>query len=121
MQKVVAVEPVEKSIFIIRGQKVMLSAHLSKLYGVEVRTLIQAIKRNVERFPADFMFQLTWEETESLRSQFVILNNYEKKTKDKASRRGRHVKYTPYAFTEQGVAMLSTVLRSKKELFKLIL
>ena len=79
----------------------MLSYDLAKLYGVRVRALHQAIKRNKERFPTDFMFQLTWEETHS-RSQNVILNQ------------GLNIKYRPYAFTEQGVAMLSSVLRSKR-------
>ena len=83
----------------------MLSTYLAKLYCVEVRTLIQAVKRNRERFPEDFMFQLTKEELESSRSQIVILNDI---------KRGENIKYLPYAFTEQGVAMLSSVLRSKR-------
>ena len=103
MKEVVAIEPVENSIFIIRGQKVMLSTHLAKLYGVEVKVLIQAVKRNKERFPTDFMFQLTWEEVQCSRSQFVTLND---------EKRGKNIKYLPYAFSEQGVAMLSSVLRS---------
>ena len=107
MKELIPQEVIENKIFMIRGHKVMLSMHLAKLYGVEVRTLIQAVKRNLERFPEDFMFQLTWEETQSLRSQFVILNNA-------ALKRGKHLKYLPYAFTEQGVAMLSSVLNSKK-------
>lgn len=107
MGKLILVEEVGNKIFLIRGQKVMLSVHLAELYGVEVRMLIQSIKRNLERFPNDFMFQLTWDEAESLRSQFVILKNSN-------SMRGRHAKYLPYAFTEQGVAMLSSVLRSKR-------
>ena len=84
----------------------MLDADLARLYGVEVRTLNQAVRRNAARFPADFMFQLTWEETERSRSQIVILN--------KADGRGRNIKYLPYAFIEQGVAMLSSVLRSER-------
>ena len=95
-------EIIEQKIFLIRGQKVMLSFHLAKLYGVEVRNLVQAVKRNIDRFPEDFMFQLSWEELENSRSQIVTL------------KQGRNVKYLPYAFTEQGVAMLSSVLRSKK-------
>jgi len=79
---------------------------LAEMYGVEPRTLIQAVKRNLDRFPEDFMFQLTNHEVSRLRSQFVILN------KASNSKRGQHQKYTPYAFTEQGVAMLSCVLRS---------
>jgi len=88
--------------FLLRGQKVMLSAHLAELYGVEQRVLIQAVKRNAERFPADFMFQLTRQEVRDSRSQIVIL------------KQGQNIKYLPYAFTEQGVAMLSSVLRSKR-------
>lgn len=106
MKKQILQEGIEQHIFLVRGQKVMLSMHLAELYGVEVRALIQAVKRNKERFPEDFMFQLTWEETKSLRSQIVILNNM--------AQRGSHIKYLPYAFTEQGVAMLSSVLNSKR-------
>ncbi|MEW6040131.1 MAG: ORF6N domain-containing protein [Elusimicrobiota bacterium] len=102
-------EIIEKKIFLIRGHKVMLSPHLSELYGVKTKVLVQAVKRNIERFPEDFMFQLTWEEAKSLRSQFVTL-----KDKTTISSRGQHIKYLPYAFTEQGVAMLSSVLRSKR-------
>jgi len=98
----VPVQRIEKSILLIRGQKVMLDTDLANLYGVETRTLTQAVKRNAERFPSDFMFQLTRDEFDSLRSQIVI-------SKGKGGRR-----YRPYAFTEQGVAMLSTVLRSKR-------
>jgi ORF6N domain len=110
MKSLASTRPIESRILVIRGHKVMLDADLAKLYGVEVRTLNQAVKRNAERFPADFTFQLTREELESLRSQFVILDD----ATAKSSRRGRHVKYPPFAFTEQGVAMLSSVLRSKR-------
>ena len=82
----------------------MLDADLAALYEVETRALIQAVKRNIERFPADFMFQLDADETERLRSQTVILK----------TGRGQHRKYLPYVFTEQGVAMLSSVLRSPR-------
>jgi hypothetical protein len=97
--------PIEKltgMIYSIRGQKVMLSPQLAELYGVEPRVLVQAVKRNIERFPNDFMFQLTQEEFADLKSQFVI------------SSWGGMRRSTPYAFTEQGVAMLSSVLRSKR-------
>ena len=107
MKELIPEELIERKIFLLRGQKVMISIHLAKLYGVKVKVLIQTIKRNIERFPEDFMFQLTREETQSLRSQFVTLNN-------SGSKRGKHLKFMPYAFTEQGVAMLSSVLRSKK-------
>lgn len=94
----------EQRIFLLRGRRVMLSTHLAGMYGVEVRALVQAVKRNVERFPEDFMFQLTAEELDSLRSQIVILD----------AGRGQHSKYLPYAFTQEGVAMLSSVLRSSR-------
>ena len=102
MSDIVLLETVEQHIFVIRGQKVMLSPHLAELYGVETRVLNQAVKRNIDRFPTDFMFQLNNSETEGLVSQNVI----------------PHKKYFggsfPYAFTEQGVAMLSSVLNSKR-------
>jgi phage regulator Rha-like protein len=84
----------------------LLDSDLADLYGVEVRTLNQAVRRNINRFPEDFMLQLTPSEYESLRSQIVILDN--------PGGRGRHRKYLPYAFTEQGVAMLSSVLKSER-------
>ena len=92
-------------IFVIRGRKVMLSFHLAPLYGVEVRVLAQAVKRNSARFPEDFMFQLTSEEVDCLRSQNVIL---------KTGKRGQNIKYLPYAFTQEGIAMLSGVLSSER-------
>ena len=98
---IASVEQIESRMFLIRGQKVMLSMHLAELYEVEPRALIQAIKRNTERFPEDFMFQLSPEEFANLKSQFVI-----------SSWGG--VRTAPYAFTEQGVSMLSSVLRSER-------
>ena len=89
-------------IYTIRGQTVMLSTQLAVLYDVEPRILVQAVKRNIERFPKDFMFQLTSEEFSDLKSQIVT------------SSWGGMRRSTPYAFTEQGVAMLSSVLRSKR-------
>ena len=102
MKQVLSSEVVEQKILLIRGQRVMLSTHLAKLYNVEVRTLIQAVKRNLDRFPKDFMFQLSVEEYKNLKSQFVI------------SSWGGARRSKPYAFTEQGVAMLSSVLRTKR-------
>ena len=96
---IASVEQIESQIFLIRGQKVMLSVHLAVLYEVEPRVLIQAVKRNIERFPEDFMFQLSAEEFANLKSQFVISSWGGART-------------APYAFTEQGVSMLSSVLRS---------
>ncbi len=99
--EVVPVERIAGCIYLIRGQKVMQDADLAVLYGVETRAFNQAVKRNPDRFPEDFMFRLTSEETASLRSQNVI-----------SSWGGR--RHPPYAFTEQGVAMLSSVLRGQR-------
>ncbi len=101
-RSVVLVERVEQRILLLRGHKVMLDSDLAILYGVPVSSLNQAVKRNLDRFPDDFMFQLTVEEAAALRSQTVISRSHG----------GR--RYPPYAFTEQGVAMLSSVLRSKR-------
>jgi hypothetical protein len=95
---------VERVILSVRGQRVMLDRDLAVLYGVPVGVLNQSVTRNLDRFPPDFMFRLTPEEHRSLRSQFVILEKG----------RGRHRKYPPSAFTEQGIAMLSGVLRSPR-------
>ena len=94
---------IEQAIVVIRGERVMLDADLAMLYRVDTRALIQAVKRNLARFPSDFMIRLTGQEASALRSQTVISN---------AGRGGR--RYAPYAFTEQGVAMLSSVLRSPR-------
>jgi len=101
--------PIESRIVVIRGQRVLLAAELAALYGVQPKVLNQAVRRNMDRFPADFMFQLTWQEARSLRSQFVTLEGA-----GGSSHVGRHAKYRPYAFTEQGVAMLSSVLKSRQ-------
>ncbi len=95
-------ELISEHIYLIRGQKVMIDRDLARLYGVETKALNQAVKRNPERFPEDFMFELSSEEAAALRSQNVTL------------KRGQHSKYLPAAFTEQGVAMLSSVLKSKR-------
>ena len=102
-------ESVENSILLIRGQKVILDRALARLYGVSTKVLNQAVKRNPERFPPDFMFQLTMEEARALqqtrlRSQIVTLKKP----------RGSHIKYRPYAFTEHGILMLSSVLKSER-------
>lgn len=99
----IADEVVMNQIYVIREQKVMFDRDLASLYGVETKVLNQAVKRNIDRFPEDFMFELTQQEFESLRSQFVTLKT-----------RGAHTKYLPTVFTEQGVAMLSSVLRSPR-------
>ena len=102
MKALIPLEVIEQRILLIRGQKVMLSTHLAELYDVETRALNQAVKRNISRFPEDFVFQLNISEAEQLVSQNVI----------------PHKKYfggsLPYAFTEQGVAMLSSVLNSER-------
>lgn len=97
----VPIERIASRIYLIRGEKVMLDADLADMYGVETRALVQGVKRNIGRFPKDFMFQLSEKEAENLRSQIVI-----------SSWGGR--RYSPYAFTELGVAMLSSVLKSKR-------
>jgi hypothetical protein len=99
-----ALARVSDAIVMLRGHRVLLDATLAILYGVEVRALNQAVRRNRIRFPSDFMLELTPDEAEALRSQSVILK----------TGRGRHSKYLPHAFTEQGVAMLSSVLSSKR-------
>ncbi len=98
----VPVTIIERRIYLLRRQKVMISTDLAELYGVEPRVLVQAVKRNIERFPADFMFQLTREESRNLKSQIVT------------SSWGGARRASPYAFTQEGVAMLSTVLRSRR-------
>jgi len=97
-------EKVDQAIRLIRGHRVMLDSDLADLYAVPTKVLNQAVRRNRARFPSDFMFQLTVEEADSLRSQFVTLE----------VGRGKYPKYRPYAFTEQGVAMLSGILRSRR-------
>src|SRR3989338_9131100 len=101
---VVSIERVTQRIFVLRGHKVLLDSDLAMLYRVSTKALNQAVKRNTTRFPSDFMFQLTRAERTALRSQLVTLDRG----------RGRHRKYPPYAFTEQGVAMLSSVLHSER-------
>jgi hypothetical protein len=101
--RLVLVERIEKVIFFIRAEKVMLDADLASLYGVETKAVNRAAKRNLKRFPSDFMFQLTAEESADLRYQVGT---------SKQGRGGR--RYPPYAFTEQGVAMLSSVLSSER-------
>jgi hypothetical protein len=115
-----AAEMIAAQVLLLRGQRVLLAQQLSALYGVETRAINQAVKRNSARFPSDFMFQVDADEIDSLRSQFVILDEAGVAI-DEASRsqfvilkRGSNIKYLPYAFTEQGVAMLSSVLSSER-------
>ncbi len=102
MNALIPVKMIEKKILLIRGESVMLDADLAELYSVETKVLVRAVKRNIERFPSDFMFQLDKKEFESLRFHSGT-------SKQRGGRR-----YNPYAFTEQGVAMLSSVLRSDR-------
>ncbi len=102
MNELIELNNITGRIYTIRGAKVMLDRDLAVLYGVETKVLKQAVRRNIKRFPQDFMFELTKEENKSLRSQIVTL------------KRGQHSKYMPFAFSEQGVAMLSSVLKSER-------
>jgi hypothetical protein len=111
MRSLVPSERIEKAIVFLRGHKVMLDVNLAELYGVETKALNRAVKRNLDRFPADFMFQLTAAEAEGLRYQNGT-SNLRAQIATSKKRGGR--RYMPYVFTEQGVAMLSSVLRSKR-------
>ncbi len=103
MKSLVPVEIIERKILLIRGKKVILDADLAELYGVETKALKRSVKRNIDRFPEDFLIQITSEEFESLRYHFGT------------SKRGG-VRYLPYAFTENGVTMLSSILNSKRSI-----
>lgn len=105
MSNLIPVERIENRIYLIRGQKVMLDRDIAELYGVKTKVLKQAVKRNIERFPDDFMFELSKEELYNWRSQIVTSNS------DKMG-----LRHAPYAFTEQGIAMLSSILKSKKSI-----
>jgi hypothetical protein len=102
MTELVPVELIASKIYLIRGIKVMLDKDLAELYGVETKRLKEQVRRNIERFPHDFMFELTKDEYQALRSQIATL------------KRGQHSKYAPFAFTEHGVLMLSSVLNSER-------
>ena len=106
--QVMSIDNIRNRVFIIRGQQVMLDSDLAEIYGYEVKALNQQVKRNIARFPEDFMFQLEKEEVpeEFLKSQFVTLN-------ENGDKRGKHIKKLPFAFTEQGIYMLATVLRGE--------
>ena len=111
------IRSIQNRIYEIRGERVMLDSDLAALYEVEIRVLNQAVKRNSKRFPTDFMFQLTKGEFESLRPQIEALENGNSLTSQIVTLktgRGQHRKFMPYAFTEQGVAMLSGILNSDK-------
>ena len=117
-KETILVQQIAQRIRILRGEKVILDFDLATLYGVETRTLNQAVKRNADRFPADFMFQLSEQETEMV-SQLVIPSAPGHTVPDSSqivisSRKHRGKRYRPYAFTEQGIAMLSSVLNSER-------
>ena len=111
---------IEAQVLVIRGERVLLSQQLAALYLVETKVLNQAVQRNIDRFPQDFMFRLEREDLAALRSQTVTLNAQVLESKEflvaagLTGTRGAHAKYTSYAFTEQGVAMLSSVLKSER-------
>jgi hypothetical protein len=109
---VIPIERIERQIYLMRGEKVMLDSDLAELYRVPTKVFNQAVKRNMNRFPEDFMFQLTAREADSLRSQIVTSNLRFQNGISKEGRGGR--RYLPYAFTEHGVAMLSSILNSKR-------
>jgi hypothetical protein len=123
-KKIIPADQVARRILYFRGEKVLLDFDLAVLYGVAVKVLNQAVKRNRERFPNDFMFQLTYEEAQLLRSQLLGLQNRQVTENERAetnwsqivtsSQKYRGTKYRPYAFTEEGIAMLSSVLKSKR-------
>jgi hypothetical protein len=114
------IEVVASQVMVLRGERVLLAQQLAVLYGIETKALNQAVKRNVARFPADFMFQLNQDEVDALRSQRVTLNAQAVELKENSRsqlvtlKQGGNIKYAPYAFTEQGVAMLSSVLTSDR-------
>ncbi len=114
------IEVVASQVMVLRGERVLLAQQLAILYGIETKALNQAVKRNVARFPADFMFQLNHDEVDVLRSQRVALNAQAVELKENSRsqtvtlKQGGNIKYAPYAFTEQGVAMLSSVLTSDR-------
>jgi len=111
MNNLIPAERIESKIYLIRGQKVMLDRDLAELYGVKTKALNQAVKRNRERFPDDFMFQLSEKETQELISHFYIAHS---RSQIVTLKRGQNIKYLPYAFTEYGILMLSSVLNSKR-------
>lgn len=111
------IQSIQNRIYEIRGQRVMLDRDLAFLYEIETKVLNQAVKRNLKRFPEDFMFQLTREEFENLKIHFETQENFDSSRSQFVTlknQRGQNLKYLPYAFTEQGVAMLSGVINSDK-------
>ena len=126
MENEISILQIEKKIFVIRGVQVMIDRDIAELYGVETRVLNQAVKRNITRFPEEFMFQLTRDEIDNLKSQIVtspktnsVMSQIATSPSSRSqivtlnTGRGSNIKYLPFAFTEQGCAMLSSVLKSE--------
>ena len=111
MGDLVSVEVIATKIFEVRGKKVMLDADLARLYGVSTKRLNEQVKRNLKRFPDDFMHRLTRQELMNLKSQIAASSS---RSQFATLKRGQNIKYLPYIFTEQGVAMLSSVLNSQR-------
>jgi hypothetical protein len=117
MTAIIPIGQVEQRILLIRGQKVMLDADLAELYGVTTKRLNEQVKRNQDRFPEDFLFQLTWEEAANLQSQSVTSSGMMRaglRSQIATLKRGAHHKYRPYAFTEHGAIMAASVLNSER-------
>jgi len=118
-QPVMSVGKIERAILLVRGEKVILDRDLAHLYGVPTKRLNEQVKRNIDRFPEDFLFQLTWEEAMASRSQLATLERDGKHSEGSRSqsatlKRGRNIKYRPWAFTEHGAIMAATVLNSPR-------
>ena len=115
MKKELHAPSIHEHIYLIRGCKVMLDRDLALLYGIETKALLQAVKRNLDRFPDDFMFQLEWEEARIIKSQVEPTPGVTNpRSQNVTLESGQNLKYRPYAFTEHGIAMLSSILRSKQ-------
>jgi cell division septum initiation protein DivIVA len=114
MKELIPSEMIERKILMIRGQKVIIDSELAELYDVTTKHLNQQIKRNISRFPKDFMFQLTEKETASMRSQIVTASDSDAVRSQNATASKRNVRYLPYAFTEHGVIMAASVLNSQR-------
>jgi hypothetical protein len=115
MKTLIAITAIEEKIFVIRGQKVMLDADLAELYGVSTKVLNQAVKRNQDRFPKDFMFQLNENEADNMRSQIVTASDPGGDIRSQiATTSKRNIRFLPYAFTEHGAIMAASVLNSKR-------
>jgi hypothetical protein len=115
MKALISMSVLEETIFLIRGQKVMLDVDLAELYGVSTKVLNQAVKRNIDRFPKDFMFQLNEKEADNMRSQIVTASDLGGDSRSQiATISKRNIRYLPYAFTEHGALMAASVLNSKR-------